>query len=124
VRGPVVAAAAVAAALVPGWAAAAPDPLTSKHVASGSAAVSSCGSLSGVSVSWTSRNGVITQVVLGSIPSTCIGGTLSLTFAGTGNSSLGTAGPVAVSATSMTLAVSGSPTASAISLAHIAVVGP
>jgi hypothetical protein len=124
VRGPVVAAAAVAAALVPGWAAAAPHPVTTKRVASGSAAVSSCGTLTGVAVSWTSRNGVVTQVVLGSIPSTCIGGTLSLTFAAADNSSLGTAGPVVVSATSMTLAVTGSPTASAVGQAQVAVVGP
>lgn len=115
---------AIAAALVPGWAAAAPHPLTSKDVASGAAAVSSCGALSGVTVSWTSRSGVITQVVLGSIPSACIGGTLSLTFASAGNTALGTAGPITVTGTSMTVAVSGSPTASLISQALVAVAGP
>jgi hypothetical protein len=124
VRGSVVSAAAVAAALVPGWAAAAPDPVTTKHVASGSAAVSSCGTLSGVLVSWTSRNGVVSQVVLGSIPNACIGGTVSLTFAAADNSSLATAGPAVVNATSMTLAVTGSPTASAVGQAQVAVVGP
>ena len=123
-RGPVVAAATVAAAVVPGWAAATPQPVTTGHVGEGKTVVSSCGSLSGVTVSWTNRAGVVTQVVLGSIPSACMGGTLSLTFAGASNSSLGTAGPATVSGTSLSLTVSGSPTASAITGTHVAVVGP
>ena len=123
-RGPVVVAATAAAMLTPSWAAAAPHPLTTQEVVGGIAAVSSCGSLSGVTVAWTSRNGVVTQVVLGSIPSACTGGSLSLTFAAADNSSLGTAGPATVATTSLTLAVSGSPTASLISRAQVAVVGP
>lgn len=123
-RGSVVVAITVAGALAPGWAGAAPGPVTTKRVSSGAAAVSSCGTLSGLAVSWTSRAGVITQVALGSIPSACIGGTLSLTFASASQTSLGTAGPATVTATSMTLAVTGSPTASSIAQAQIAVVGP
>jgi len=124
VRGPVVAAVAAAAALAPGWAAAAPHPVSTKNVASGAAVVSSCGTLSGITVSWTIRSGVVTQVVLGSIPSACIGSTVSLTFAASSQSSIGTAGPATVSATSMTMAVSGAPTATAITDTYVAVVGP
>ena len=123
-RGPVVAAAAFAVALAPGWASAAPQPVTSDNVADGRAVVSSCGTLGGVTVSWTNRGGVVTQVTLGSIPSACIGGTLSLTFAAANNSSLATAGPVTVSATSMALVVSGSPTASSITQTYVGVTGP
>ena len=123
-RAPVVAAAAIGAALVPGWAAAAPHTLTSNRIASGSVSVSSCGTLSGVGVSWTSTAGTITKVVLSAIPSACIGGTLSLTFAASNNSSIGTAGPAVVGATSLTLSTSGSPPASTITQIRISVVGP
>ena len=123
-RGPVVAAAAVAAALAPGWAAAAPNPVTTNQVQGGVAAVSSCGTISGISMSWTSRNGAVADVVLNSIPSACTGGTLSVTFAAADNSSLGTAGPATVTGTSVSLAVSGSPTASAVSRLQVSVVGP
>jgi len=124
VRGPVVAATAIAAAIVPGWAAAAPHTLTSNRIASGSVTVSSCGTLSGVTVSWTSTAGTITKVVLSAIPSACIGGNLTLTFTSASNSSIGTAGPATVAATSLTLSTSGSPTASSISQIRISVVGP
>jgi len=123
-RVPVVAATAIAAALVPDMAVAASHTLTSKRVSGGSVSVSSCGTLSGVGVSWTSTGGTITKIVLTSIPSTCIGGTLSLTFANSSNTSIGTAGPSVVGATSMTLTTTGSPTANLISAIHIAVVGP
>ena len=86
--------------------------------------MSSCGALAGVTVSWTNRNGVATQVVLGAIPSACTGGTLSVTFVAADNSSLGTAGPTAVTGTSISLGVSGAPTASAVSRVQISVVGP
>jgi hypothetical protein len=124
VRGPVVASITVAVALAPGWAAAAPHPLTTKRVASGVASVTSCGTLSGLAVAWTVRSSAVTQVSLASIPSACIGGTLSLTLAAADNSSIGTAGPASVTATSMTLAVTGAPTASGISHVQFAVVGP
>ena len=123
-RGPIVAAATVAAAVVPGWAAATPQPVTTDHVAEGKTAVASCGTLTGVTVSWTNRAGVVTQVVLGSIPSACVGGSLALTFTGATNSSLGTAGPATVGGASLSLTVSGSPTASAITGTQLAVVGP
>ena len=123
-RGPVVAVVALAAALAPGWAAAAPNPVTTERVQGGVAAVSACGTLSGVSVSWSSRSGVVMDVVLGALPSTCTGGTLSVTFAAADNSSLGTAGPAVLTGTSISLGVSGSPTASAVSRLQVSVVGP
>src|SRR4051794_13040405 len=85
---------AVAALLaVPGAATARTITPTSKKVVSAHTAVSSCGSLSGITMSWTVVDDVVTTIVLGSIPAACNGGSLKLTLIGSGNASLGTAGP-------------------------------
>jgi hypothetical protein len=124
-RGPVVTAVVAAAVLAPTLAAAAPHTLSSKKVATGSAAVNACGTLSGITVTWTSQANVVKKVVLSAIPTACNGGTLSLTLVDASNASLGTAGPVTVNATSMTLStITGSPTATSITGAQVAVVGP
>src|SRR3954449_9102057 len=82
----------------------------SKRVTSGVAPVSSCGSLSGISVAWNSTGGIVTSVAVSAIPSACIGGTLSLTLAGSTGTALGTVSPVVITASSQTLALaSGSP---------------
>src|SRR3954471_18498246 len=91
-----------------------------KRVISGVAAVSSCGSLSGISVAWNSTGGIVTSVAVSAIPSACIGGTLSLTLAGSTGTALATVSPVVITATSQTLALaSGTPTASAVSSAPV-----
>ncbi len=88
-------------------------------------AVSSCGSLAGVTLDWTSTANVVTQVRLAGLPAGCTGGTLKITLAGTSGTSLGTAGPAAVSGTSQTLsALTGSPTATSVLSAHLVVSGP
>jgi hypothetical protein len=98
---------------------------SSARVVSAHTAVSSCGSLSGITMSWTVVDDVVTTIVLGSIPSTCNGGSLSLTLVGSGNASLGTAGPVTVGGTSQTLtSITGSPSALAVTGAYLSVVGP
>jgi hypothetical protein len=98
---------------------------SSNKVVSAHTSVSSCGSLSGITMSWTVVDDVVTTIVLGSIPAACNGGSLSLTLVGSGNASLGTAGPVTVSGTSQTLtSVSGSPSALAVTGAYVSVVGP
>jgi hypothetical protein len=109
----------------PGSAAAtgvAPNP---KQVSGAFATTSSCGSLSGVGVSWTSTNNAVTSVVLTSIPAACVGAAVSLTLVGTGNGSLASAGPVTITGTAQTLSsLTGSATALSVVGAYVSVVGP
>ena len=110
---------------VPGAAAAAPIIPNPKKINGAFTAVSSCGTLSGIGISWTSTANVVTTIVLSSIPAACNGGSLSLTLVGSGNASLGSAGPVTVSATTQTLSsITGSPTATSVIAAYISVTGP
>jgi hypothetical protein len=109
---------------VPTAASASGTSAASQRVISGTAVVSSCGSLSGISVAWNSTGGVVTSVAVSSIPSSCVGGTLSLTLAGATGTSLATVSPVTITATTQTLALVGAPTASGVSVAAMSVVGP
>src|SRR4051794_3976694 len=110
---------------VPGSAAANGTGTTSKNVVTASANVSSCGSLSGMTISWTTVDGVVASIALGSIPSACTGGSLSLTLVGSGNASLGGISPVAITGTSQTLSpITGSPDATAVTGSYVSVVGP
>lgn len=117
---------AVAALLaVPGAAAARTVTPTSKKIVSAHTAVSSCGSLSGITMSWTTVDDVVTTIVLGSIPAACNGGSLKLTLIDSGNTSLATAGPVTVSGTTQTLtSITGTPSALTITGSYVSVVGP
>ena len=100
-------------------------PPTARRVAAARAAVSSCGALSGIGVSWTSTGGVVTALTLTSVPAACTGGALSVTLVGPGGSALGSAGPVTVTGSAMSLpAVTGSPTASAVLGVQLSVTGP
>ena len=96
-----------------------------KKVGAAFVSVSSCGSLSGMGLSWTSTANVVTTIVLTAIPAGCVGGSLSLTLVGTGNTSLGTVGPVALTGTSQTFStITGSPTATSVIGSYVSVVGP
>ena len=95
---------------------------TSKKVIGGFATVNPCGAVSGIGVAWTSTGGAVTSVDLSAIPSTCIGGSLSLTLQGSGGSALGSIGPLVITGTSQTLAVGA--TASSVVSAAISVTGP
>jgi hypothetical protein len=96
-----------------------------KKIAAATATVSSCGSLGGLGVSWTSTANVVTAVVLSSIPAACTGGILSLTLVDAANASLASIGPVAVTGTSQTFtSLSGSATATSVTGAHVVVTGP
>lgn len=97
---------------------------SSQKVVGATASVSSCGSLSGMSISWTVTAGTVTSIALGSIPSACNGGALSLTLVDGSNVSLGAVGPVTVTGTSMTLTPSGSPPATSVANSFVSVVGP
>jgi hypothetical protein len=110
---------------VPSGAAAGGVNPTSTKIVSANASVSSCGSLSGITIAWTSTNNVVTSVVLGSIPAACNGGTLSLTLVDTSNASLASIGPVTITSTTQTFSsITGSPTATSVTQAYLSVVGP
>jgi hypothetical protein len=107
--------AALAAAVTPN-----PKTIGGAHVA-----VSSCGALSGIGVSWTSTANVVTAVVLSSIPAACTGATLSVTLVGSGSASLASIGPVTVTGTTQTFStLSGSATATSVTGAYVSAVGP
>ena len=109
---------------VPSGATAAGTTPNSKKVVSANVSVSSCGSLAGMTMSWTSTANVVTSIALGSIPSACNGGSLSLTLVDASNASMSNVGPVTISGTSMTLTPSGSPTATSVANSYVSVVGP
>src|SRR3954452_5745445 len=70
-----------------------------KNIAANTASVSSCGSLSGIGISWTSTANVVTTVVLSSIPAACNNCSLSLTLVVSGNASLGSVASTTVNGT-------------------------
>jgi hypothetical protein len=110
---------------VPGVAGAGNVAPGSQKVASASAAVSTCGALSGIDVEWTSTDNVVTTIRLSAIPAACVGGKLSLTLIGAGNASLGSVAATTITTTSMTLTtITGSPTSTSVTGAHVSVVGP
>ena len=109
----------------PGSAAATAVAPSPKQVSGASATTSSCGSLAGIGISWTSTNNTVTSIVLTSIPSACVGASMSLTVVGTGNASLASAGPVTITGTTQTLtSLTGSAAAISVVGAHLSVVGP
>jgi hypothetical protein len=94
-------------------------------VGAGWTAVSSCGSLAGVGLSWTSTGGTVTTLVVGPFPAGCVGATLTVTLRGAAGAPLSTLGPVALAATSHTFAtVPGSPSASSVTGSSLVVHGP
>jgi hypothetical protein len=109
---------------LPGAASASPITPVAKRIIGAQAPVSSCGALSGISVTWTSTNGVVTQIVLGSIPAGCNGGTLNLTLAGAANAQIGSAS-APVAGTSLTLTtISGSPATASVTAVYVSVTAP
>lgn len=122
--GPAFAAVTAAMLAVPGSAVAGNVNPTSKKVASANASVTSCGSLSGMSISWTVVDDVVTSIALASIPAGCNGGTLSMTLATSSNAANGTVGPVTITATSQTVAVTGNSSALTVATSYVSVVGP
>jgi len=109
----------------PGSAGATPVAPTPKKVGGAFTAVSSCGSLSGIGVAWTVTANVVTSVVLTSIPTACVGGTLSLTLVDASNASLSSAGPITVTGTTQTLtSLTGLGTATSVVGGYVSMVGP
>jgi len=96
-----------------------------KKMSASTAAVSSCGSLSGIGISWTSTANVVTTVVLSSIPAACNTGTLSLTLVDSAGTALATIAPTAVTGATQTFtSFTGSATATSVTGAQVSVVGP
>lgn len=87
-------------------------------------AVSTCGSLSGLTLAWTSTANVVTQVRLAGIPAGCTGGSLKLALAGAAGASLATAGPTTVTGASQTLTPTLTATSTSVLSAHLVISGP
>ena len=96
----------------------------SKKAVSATVSVSSCGSLSGMTISWTVVDDVVSTIALGSIPPACNGASLSLTLASSTNTSLGSVGPVPITGASQTVSITGSGSALTVARAYVSVVGP
>lgn len=109
---------------VPGVSLAGGTAPSSSEIASAWTAVSACGSLASTTLAWTSTANVVTEVRLAGIPAGCTGGSLQLTLAGSAGTSLATAGPVAVSGTSLTLTPTLTATSTSVVSAHLVVSGP
>jgi hypothetical protein len=118
---------AAGAALVLGMsssASAAPRTVTTKKLASGSTVVSSCATLSVLTVSYAVTAGKISSVTLQNIPPTCVGGLLSMTLS-QGTTDVGHAGPTAIATGTLTMVPSILTTsATAPTTVKISIVGP
>lgn len=121
---PALAVVTAAVLAVPGSAVAGNVSSTSKRLVSANASVSSCGSLSGMTISWTVVDDVVTSIALGSIPTACNGSSLSLTLVNSSNTPVGSVSPVTVAGPSQTLTVTGNTSALAVATSYASVIGP
>lgn len=107
-----------------GSAQAAPRTVTTKKLTGGSTAVSSCGSISAITVSYAVTAGKITGVTLSGIPPTCVAGLLSMTLA-QGTVDVGHAGPTTIAGSTLIMVPSVLTTnATAPTAVKISIVGP
>ena len=97
--------------------------LITHELGAGSASVTSCDG-DGVTASYTVASGNVTQVTISGIAAACSGGQLRLTLANSSGTSIGTGGPVTVSATSHAVSVSPTPAAASVAGLHVVIVGP
>ena len=98
---------------------------TSKKVVSANASVSTCGTLSGMTITWTVVDDVVSSITLGSIPAGCSGGLLSMTLASSSNTPVGNIASVTLTgAATQTITPTGTPSALAVSTSYVSVVGP
>lgn len=119
----------LAIATIPGFAASLGG-LATKQLGAGSAVVAACDT-NGFTVGYTTSSGNVTAVNLGGIADPgCEGGQLSLTLADTSGASVGAGGPQTVPTdggtadNSMTVTVTPTPAASAVTAIHVVVTGP
>ena len=105
--------------LVPASVDARPMSPSSKALAAGTAAVTSCGTLSGIVTNFTISSNTVTAVKLSNIPTTCNSGSVKVAVTNAGVS-LATGGPVTVAAGAATVPVS--PAAAIASVTHVRLV--
>jgi hypothetical protein len=118
------AASAVLALSMSSSAQAAPRTVTTKKVAGGSAAVTSCGTVSTITVSYAVKAAKIIGVTLSNIPAACVTGQLSMTLS-QGTTDVGHAGPTAIAASTLIMVPSVLTTnATAPTTVKISIVGP
>ena len=122
--GPALAAVTAGVLAVPGSAVAGGTSTTSKKIVSANVSVSSCGSLSGMTMTYTVLDDVVTSIALASIPAGCTGGDLSITLVNSSNTAIGSVAPVTITGTSQTVTVTGSTSAIAIATSYASVAGP
>lgn len=94
----------------------------STSLGDGTAAVTSCGALSAAGVSYRVTDGIITAVSVTALPAACNGAALSLTLVN-GSTVVGSAGPLTITAGSVTAAVNAGPVSTTVSAVHLSVVG-
>jgi len=110
-------------ALVPASGDAQPLTATSKGLIAGTAAVTSCGSLTGIITNFTISGNTASAVLLTSIPTACNGGSVKVTVTNAGTS-LGAGGPVTIASGSATVPISPAAALGSITHVRLAIVGP
>jgi hypothetical protein len=96
---------------------------SSKGLIAGSATVTSCGALTGVVTNFTISSNTVTAVLLTNIPTTCNGGSVSVTVTSAGTR-LGGGGPVTVSSGGATVPISPAAPTGSVTHVRLAIVGP
>ena len=105
-------------------ASAAPVTPTAKKLASGTAVVGTCGSLTGASVAYNTRSSTVLGVTVRNLPTTCNGASLSATVSNAANADLGHGGPVTVASQAATVTMSANPTTASVTKVVVVLVGP
>ena len=97
--------------------------VSSTQVGSGSNPVTACDA-DGFTISYTTSGGNLTSVAVGGIASGCNGGSLHLTVVDGSRASVASGGPVTVSGSSATVAVSPNPPGATPAGVDVSIVGP
>jgi hypothetical protein len=96
---------------------------SSRSLASGSAAVGSCGSLGAAVPNFTVTGGMVTSVQLGNVPATCNGASLTMAVT-SGSTALASGGPVTVASGTASVPITPSVATGAFNGIRLGIVGP
>lgn len=97
--------------------------VSAQGLGAGRSVVASCDT-DGVGMTYAVSGGVVSSATVTNLGSACAGGVLRVVLVGSAGTSIGAGGPVTVSGTSATVALSPQPTATAVTAAHVSVTGP
>ena len=98
---------------------------TAKTLAGAGTATVACGALAGVTVSYLTTNGIVTQVRVGGLPAACNGALISVTLTDAAGTDLGSGGPVVVSGgTASVGSLSANPAPGAVANVQLVAIGP